>query len=207
MPGEHAGVPCDTGQVDQLARPGVGRLLLEPEERIRADALDARPVHRVGPEVAIVGRREARPHPERHERLFDRERAHRQPLDRDPDDIAEAVLVDDPVVRRQDDHDVIIRTVDDRTGEGDRRSGVPAGRLDDQPDVRDLIADQLAVAPVRHAEDVRLVGQRQDPPHGVLKERPIVDERQEGLRALLPAEGPQSGPATAGEDDDVHGGP
>ena len=89
--------------------------------------------------------------------------------------------------------------------EGDRRGRVPTVRLDDQPDVRDLIADELAVAPIRDAEDVVLADERRDPAHGPLEEGLVAEERQEGLRALRPAERPEPGPASAGQDHDVHG--
>ncbi len=89
--------------------------------------------------------------------------------------------------------------------EGDRRRRVPAAGLDDEPDVRDLIADELAVASVRHAVDVALADERRDPAHGPLEERLVAEKREEGLRSLGSAERPEPGPATTGQDHGIHG--
>ncbi|HEX2755328.1 MAG TPA: mannose-1-phosphate guanylyltransferase, partial [Candidatus Limnocylindrales bacterium] len=56
----------------------------------------------------------------------------------------------------------LLERVDHHSGERDRGRRVPPGRLDDQPDVRDLVADQLTVAPVGDAEDVVRPDERRD---------------------------------------------
>ena len=63
--------------------------------------------------------------------------------------------------------------------------------------------DQPLVAPVGHDRDV--VGRQ--PRRGRLEERPLTEQRQEGLWALGTAERVESGPAAAGHDDGVHARP
>ena len=86
-----------------------------------------------------------------------------------------------------------------------RGSGVPAARLDDEPHVRDLVADELAVPPLRDAIDVTLADERRNPADGPLEERLITEERKEGLRSLGSAERPEPSPATTGQNHGVHG--
>ena len=60
---------------------------------------------------------------------------------------------------------------------------------------------------VGHDHDVigqTVVAAGPQPVDGVLEERPVADERKEGLGAFRPAEGLQPGPAAAGQDDRVH---
>ena len=125
--------------------------------------------------------------------------------DGDRHDVAELVLALDPLVGREDEHDLVVGPVDERRRQGDRRRGVPAAGLDDEPNVRDLVADELAVAPLRHAIDVALADERGDPAHSPLEERLVTEKREEGLRSLGSAERPEPGPATTGQDHGVHG--
>jgi hypothetical protein len=117
---------------------------------------------------------------------------------------AEQLLVADQVVRRQDDHDLVVGPVDGGGREGDRRRGVAAGGLDDEPDARLLLLHDRAVAAVRDAIDVIGADERLDAPDGPLEEGLVAEQGQKGLGAIWPAQRPQAGPAAARQDDDVH---
>ncbi len=144
---------------------------------------------------------------ERDERILDLEDARSQPLRRHRNDLPECVLLLDRLIGRQDKHDLLVWSVDRGRREGDRSGGVLSGRLDDQPNVGGLVPDELTVPTIGHAVDVVVTDERRDPAHGPLEERLVGEEREEGLGALRPAERPEPGPATAGEDHDIHGRP
>ncbi len=126
---------------------GVG-LLDEPEDRGgRAarvgDARDDVPVARLGPRGAD---------PERDERG-----GHARGTPRGGrggrEDGPEPGLVRHEVVGGKDEHDVVVGAVDRDRGERDRRGRVPPGGLaEDVPcgEVRQLLPDEIGVAPVRH---------------------------------------------------------
>ena len=130
------------------------------------------------------------------------------PVARSSAAIAKHVLVDplalrvDMGVGGDDEHDVLGRPVEGRRREGDRGGRVATHRLEQQGGVGHLVADDPLVAAVGDDRDV--VGQAAQPPLGGLEQGFVAEQREEGLRALGPAQRMESGPATAGHDDGVH---
>ena len=105
-------------------------------------------------------------------------------------------------VGRHDEHDVFGWPVERGRGEGDRRGRVATHRLQEELRVGHQVTDDPLVPTVGDDRDV--VGQAAQPPLGRLEQGLVAEQRQEGLRALGPAQWVESGPATAGHDDGVH---
>ena len=103
----------------------------------------------------------------------------------------------------QDEHDLVVGTIDGERREGDGGGGVATHRLEEDHRRGELIADEPLVAPVGHDRDV--VGER---PRAVAtvawSSVSIAEQRQERLRALGSTQGMQPRPAAAGHDDGVH---
>ena len=105
-------------------------------------------------------------------------------------------------IRRDDEHDVVRWPIEGDRRERDRGRRVATHRLEQQGGFGELVADQALVATVGHDRDV--VGQPPQPPLRRLEQGLVAEQRQEGLRALGPAQGVESGPTAAGHDDGVH---
>ena len=105
-------------------------------------------------------------------------------------------------IRRDDEHDVVRWPVQGDGRERDRGRGVATHRLEQQGRFGELVADQPLVAALGHDRDV--VGQPPQPPLRGLEQGLVAEQRQEGLRALGPTQGMESGPTAAGHDDGVH---
>ena len=208
LPHEDAGVPGNPRRV--LEDDGSRRLglLFEGSQGIRGQ-LQPLPSVEVRNQVSVLGRRPVHPDTEGHEWIVEPEldRAGRQLFMRLGQDRAKERFVDHPVVRGKDEHDFIVVSVDRSGCERDRRSRVLGGRLDDESCSWNLALNEVAVAPIGDAEDVVGSDQILHPGDRPLDQRFVVDQGQEGLWAVRPAEGPQAGPATAGQDDNVHGHP
>jgi len=67
-----------------------------------------------------------------------------------------------------------------------------------------LIADQLAMAPVGHNHDVHRINQSGEPSAGVLQERAAVGQRRERHGFLGATQGSQPRTAAAGEYHGIH---
>ena len=124
------------------------------------------------------------------------------------DGLAVRRVVDDSMVRGQDDHHVTRITIDPERRQRDRGSRVATRGLDEDSDLGQLLAGHLRVAPVGDDRDV-LGGERQirmpdDAVDRQLQERPLAEQRQEGLRGLGAAQGPQPGSPATGQDHGVH---
>ena len=117
-------------------------------------------------------------------------------LDHDP---AIGGLVADGRVGRQDDHYLVVGSIDRGHGQGDGRCRIAAGRLGDDPDTRELGRDEAAIPPIGNDGD-RVVGAEEltDPGGRPLHERLIAEEREERLGPLGRAERPQAGASPAG---------
>ena len=93
--------------------------------------------------------------------------------------------------------------------ERDRGRGVPAHRLGDHADARQLRADHRPVPALGDDGDVvglqPELGVADDPVDRPLEQRALVEQRQERLGRLGSAERPQPRPAAAGHHDRVHG--
>jgi hypothetical protein len=72
----------------------------------------------------------------------------------------------------------------------DRRQGVSAHRLHEDPAVAsyggELVPDQEPVLRVRDDGDILRRGEEERPPHGLLKEGLVVDQRDELFRVVFP---------------------
>ena len=101
-PGEHARIPGGAGDVHQLARASLARLLLEGEQRIGREPIDPLAAHRVRPKIPVVGRRKGRLDAERDERVVNPERAGRQAFGRRRQDAGEDVLASPELPRDPD---------------------------------------------------------------------------------------------------------
>ena len=105
-------------------------------------------------------------------------------------------------VGRDDDHDVLRRSIEGGRRQRDGSGRVAAHRLEQERGVGDLITDDPLVAAV--GDDGDVVGQTAQPPLRGLEQGFVAEQGQEGLWALGPAQRMESGPAAAGHDDGVH---
>ena len=109
----------------------------------------------------------------------------------------------DGVIGRQHDHDLVGRPVDGDGRERDRGCRVAADGLAQDRHVRNLFVDEVRVPGVGH--DVHgPLDEPLDALDGLLDQRPLAEQRQERLRAVVVAQGPQPRSTAAGEDHRVH---
>ena len=208
-PEEHAGVPGHARFPQEGLGPIVRRLLLEGPQRIGLEPIDQLAVVEPGDEVAVLGGGPIDVDAERDERRLDVERALGQARG-SRQDRPEDVLAFDRMVGRQDEHDLVVRSIDEDSGEGNRRRRVPPGRFGDHPDARALGPHEVPVPPIGDHRDVqRGHGELHVIANAVdreLQERPAAEKRQERLGCLGTAQRPEPRAAAPGEDHHVHRG-
>ena len=110
----------------------------------------------------------------------------------------------DQVVGREDGHHLVVRAVDRERGQRDGRGGVASRRLEDDPGIRHLGPDEVGVGGTDDDPDAGQARHQPQPVDRPLDERPLVEQRQEGLRAIRAAERAQPGAAPARKDHRVH---
>ena len=186
----------------QLLGPGQLRLLLESSQGIGLKAADDLASGNVRDQVAVLRGWPVDLDPERDQGVVDAERAGRQPLARVTQHHAEQIGPFDSLVGRQDEHDLVVRSIDGQGGQGDGGRGVPPERLHQDSDAGELGPDETLVASV--GDDRYIVGHPGQPGDSRLDERLRGDQGQERLRVLGAAQGMEARPAAAGQDDGIH---
>ena len=115
-----------------------------------------------------------------------------------------ALFIGDYVVgRKHSNHRIGMFAQEKKRGESDRGCGVPPYRLGKHlrlRQLRKLFQDRGTKIVVGNDPELLRRGQRQQPRHGLLDHGLLAVERQQLLGTFLPAQGPETRAAAAGED-------
>jgi len=202
-PDEGATIPRDTFLTDQLL--GAGRLgfLLEPQQWISLKGGDLISALHVRNEIPVFGRGTIDLDSQGDKWIGNVER--RAP--RNLGGVSQHALVDgdvrDRLIGRQDQHHLVVRTLDRHRRECDGRRRVATHRLEQERRRWCLVANERLVLAIGDDRDV--VGHAAEPIDRRLEQGTLTEERQERFGPLGRAQRVETGAPAAGQDDGVHG--